>query len=236
MEKCIHLTPRLSAAADMLLGPVVADIGADHGRLAAALIQSGRAQRVIASDISESSLSKARMLAEKCALSDELVLRIADGLCALTPGEADSIAILGMGGTLIAKLLESGRDVAMQAKRLVLSPMRAADDLRYYLFHAGYDIVDEKLVLDSGRYYQLIAAKAGVPSPLPSFWPQGMYSLGPMLYQKRDPLLPPLVAKHIAGHQKRLSRAKRSGSTPEALLHELDELTAIQKLIDEGYS
>ncbi len=210
----------------------VADIGCDHGRLAAALLQSGTAQRVVAADISPASLEKARRLCSLCGLEDSLTLRLGDGLSILSPGEAEGIAILGMGGTLIARLLDATPDVAKHAE-LVLCPMRAADDLRYYLCHNGYAILDERLVADSRRVYQLIRARAGTPEPPPYGWPEDMYMLGHMLYTRRDPLLPPLVERYIAGHEKRLARAQAAGRCPQRLTGALDALYQIKRLIDE---
>ena len=59
----VGLTPRLTAALSMLYGSrIVADVGSDHGRLAAALIQRGVCERVIATDVSDASLLKGRQL------------------------------------------------------------------------------------------------------------------------------------------------------------------------------
>ena len=59
----IHLDSRLQAAL-LLAQPcgVCADIGADHGRLSAALLQSGRAKQVLVADVSAPSLNKAKIL------------------------------------------------------------------------------------------------------------------------------------------------------------------------------
>ena len=56
------LDPRLSLAFD-LYDPceLAADIGTDHAHLPAALLQRGRCQHMILTDISESALENARM-------------------------------------------------------------------------------------------------------------------------------------------------------------------------------
>ena len=55
-KRSVSLHPRLEAAA-ALLGKtsVLADIGCDHGRFSAAILQRGIAEKVIASDISQKS-------------------------------------------------------------------------------------------------------------------------------------------------------------------------------------
>ena len=53
----ISLDPRLTALADLCPAcRVFADIGADHGRLGAYLLQVGRCRRALLTDISASSL------------------------------------------------------------------------------------------------------------------------------------------------------------------------------------
>jgi tRNA (adenine22-N1)-methyltransferase len=145
MKEDIGLSQRLQAVADMVPpGSTVADIGCDHGKAAVALIRSGKAQRAICGDISAPSLDKARCLAHECGMEDRVSLRVGDGLAVLQPGEADAAVIAGMGGMLIAAILERGAASAPDA--LVLSPNRDAAKLRRTLVTCGYRIADETLV------------------------------------------------------------------------------------------
>ncbi len=230
----VHLRPRLARAADML-GPcaVIADIGSDHGRLAVALLQQGRAERVIASDISVASLEKAHSLAVLCGVEDRVCLRVADGFAALAPGEAEAILLAGMGGLMMVRILCAGEAVARAAKRIVLQPQGNAAELRAFLYENGYAIEEEAIVFDNGRYYQLIRTASGPPRPLPQGWPEGYLELGPVAYEGRDPLLLPLARKYRAGHQKRLRRAQRDGFTPALLLSALAALETIIALLEE---
>ena len=104
----IKLEPRLFELCDMVRGySCVADIGCDHGRLSCALLQSFDIKRVIAADISETCLQKARKLAEKCGLLSRIDIRCGDGLSVLCAEEADAVIIAGMGGELISNILEN---------------------------------------------------------------------------------------------------------------------------------
>ena len=98
-KRSVSLHPRLEAAA-ALLGKtsVLADIGCDHGRFSAAMLQRGIAGKVIASDISAPSLKKAEQLSNLCGLSSKMECRISDGFSAYSVGETDKAVILGMGG------------------------------------------------------------------------------------------------------------------------------------------
>ena len=75
-----------------------ADIGTDHGKIAAALVLSGRAERVIASDVNAGPLSKAKELSLKLGLTDKIELRLADGLAGMENAGVDQIIVAGMGG------------------------------------------------------------------------------------------------------------------------------------------
>lgn len=94
-KRSVSLHPRLEAAA-ALLGKtsVLADIGCDHGRFSAAMLQRGIAEKVIASDISAPSLKKAEQLANVCGLSSKMECRISNGFSAYSAGETDKAVIL----------------------------------------------------------------------------------------------------------------------------------------------
>ena len=105
-DRYVHLTPRLRCALSMLNGSgIVADIGCDHGRLTAALLQQHACEQVIAADISEPSLEKAKQLLFHIGLNDRVSFRLGNGLDVLDRSEnVDAIALLGMGGTLMVEL------------------------------------------------------------------------------------------------------------------------------------
>ena len=70
MAHMIQLDARLSLAYD-LYDPceLAADIGTDHAHLPAALLQRGRCQHMILTDLSESALKNARDTIIRCRLS-----------------------------------------------------------------------------------------------------------------------------------------------------------------------
>lgn len=226
----VHLRPRLVAAASFLRGAgTVADIGCDHGRLSVALLQQAIVSRVIASDISADSLLKGRMLAERCRIEEaQLSFVLSDGLSHLVPGEADAIVLAGMGGELIARLLEAGSATAHAAERIVMQPMGGTLELRRFLLQNGFRITDEKYVLDAGRYYQLILAAPGPgqPAELPQ---DALLEFGPVAFAKRDPLLRAALTRCRDGRLRRMQKAEKNGALPPQLAHELQ---GVQELLD----
>ena len=156
----IALDPRLSMIAD-LVGECAccADIGCDHGRLGAFLLQSGRCQRVMLADISAPSLMKARLLIDRLGLGGRAEFCVGDGARALT-GPVNAAVIAGMGGETISKIIAAGRDMLGDA-RLVLQPNVAVPQLRSTLSAQGYAITEERVVRDGGRCYVVIQAEPG---------------------------------------------------------------------------
>ena len=75
---------------------IAADVGTDHGYLAVWLLQSGRVERALASDVRPGPLQRARETAETCDLTDRLELYLADGLNYPGAERAQVITICGI--------------------------------------------------------------------------------------------------------------------------------------------
>jgi len=156
----LSLDPRLEKIAE-LCGRCVsfADIGTDHGRLGAYMLQTGLCERVQFTDISEMSLMKAKRLLSTLGLAGKASFLVGDGAKALAE-KADVAVIAGMGGETISGIIARGRDELADA-RLVLQPNVAAEDVRRQLAESGYAIHDEAVVRDGRRLYIIIAAEPG---------------------------------------------------------------------------
>ena len=200
----IALDPRLSMIAQMVGAcACCADIGCDHGRLGAFLLQTDQCRRVQLTDISEPSLSKARALIHGLGFTDRVRFAVGDGLNALEAAP-DAIVVAGMGGATIAQILQSGRD-RLNGARLVLQPNVAAPQLRQALCALDYTITDERVVQDGGRCYVIIQAEPG----------KADYSLkqlivGPVLLERMPEELKPYAAFRLRVAQKALSGAAAS--------------------------
>ena len=104
-EKRIVLDPRLSMIAEMVgRCETYADIGCDHGRLGAFLLQRGWVRQALLMDISDSSLEKARALIRLLGLSERTRFLVCDGADALDC-VPDVVVIAGMGGTTAAGIV-----------------------------------------------------------------------------------------------------------------------------------
>ncbi len=131
------------------------DIGTDHAYLPIYAVENGFSSGAIASDINEGPTERARKNVAECGLSKKIKVIRADGLCGLdayVQGEVD-IAIFGMGGELIAHILDASPWIKKIGNRFILQPMTAADDLRKYLAKNGFSIIEESLSEQSGKLY-----------------------------------------------------------------------------------
>ena len=205
----MQLDARLAAiAAFVPHGTTLADIGADHAYLAATLVMKGIAWRAVVGDLSAGACAAARRTALTQRLTREIDVRQGDGLSVLTPGEAESIVIAGMGGALIAEILSGAPAVLTSVQTLVLQPMNGAAKLRRWLYTNGWDIVDETLARAGGHLYEIIRAEHGA-AELPD---DVLLHIGARLFEKRDPLL----KAHIEAKIAKLTRAAGGMNTSAA--------------------
>ena len=130
------ITPRLKMVADLVPScNLVADVGTDHGYLPIYLVNKGICQRAIAADINKGPLSAAQKNIALTKVKDKIETILSDGLKNVE--KADCVTICGMGGELMASILENRKE---SMTRFVLQPQRSADVLRYYLAKNGFEI------------------------------------------------------------------------------------------------
>lgn len=140
-------------------GVSVADIGCDHAYVSCRLVELGISKRVYASDVREGPLQCAKSNVERFGYTDSITVRLADGLCGIEEFSPDDIIIAGMGGELIADILDRCQYVKQRYPNLILQPMTCSYELRKYLCENGYEIISESLCRDSGRIYECICCR-----------------------------------------------------------------------------
>ena len=158
----IKLDDRLSAVASLVRnGKRVADIGTDHGYLVAYLVERGICPSGIAADLRKGPLENARQTVIQQGLSDKIELILSDGLQNIPENTCDDIVIAGMGGNLIAEILEKAPWVKNENINIIAQPMTHAEVLRQYFIDNGFAINEEKTATDGKRYYCIISASFG---------------------------------------------------------------------------
>ncbi|MCL5058739.1 MAG: class I SAM-dependent methyltransferase [Actinobacteria bacterium] len=204
-----ELDPRLDAIVSHIPpGSRVADIGTDHALLPVSLVKTGRASRVVATELNEKPYQTALRQVMESGVNSLVEVRRGDGLVALRPGEVDVVVIAGMGGNTIAGVLERSPEVLAGVTRLVLQPMSDPGDLRMWLARNGWRLADEELVKDDGKFYVIIAAVPGEEPCRDGF----MMEIGPVLVGKCSPYLVEYLEKIKGDYQRVLSGLARSRS------------------------
>ena len=155
-EKICNLDGRLSCAASFVRkDSVVCDVGTDHAYLPVNLIQRGIAKRAVACDINEGPLERARWSAAKFGVTEKIRFVLADGLDGVEPERdgVNDIVICGMGGELIARIVDASEYTRKPEVCLILQPMTCAPELRQYLWDNGFCITAERLCEAAGKIY-----------------------------------------------------------------------------------
>jgi len=192
----LKLTDRLLKIASLVTeGKRVADIGTDHGYIPVYLLNQGKVPYAILADVNKGPLENARGEVRHNKLLDKVDLRLGSGIEVLEKGEVDEVIIAGMGGILISELLEAKLEVAHSVDKLILQPMQAQNELRKYLLNNGFEILDEVLVKEDFRIYEIIIAKYTGKNTVVS--DDIYYEVGIKLIENKDPLLNEFIDKKI---------------------------------------
>lgn len=157
----IKLSRRLHALLDWIpAGSRLADIGSDHALLPIAAVESGKATAAVAGEVNPGPFAAATKAVAEAGLSGQIAVRRGDGLEVLKSGEADCITIAGMGGSLIAAILERGRTAGKLegVRKLVLQPNVGEDLLRRWLLDHGWLLTDERIIEEDGKIYEVLSA------------------------------------------------------------------------------
>ena len=195
----MKLGSRLAAlAAFVPKGACLADIGTDHAYLPIELVQKDIAALAVAGDVHIGPYQAAKDNVEGLGLEHKISVRFGNGLAVLTPGEADTAVIAGMGGSTIIEILTSQPAVTYSLTRLILQPMVGAAAVRRWLVVNNWYIVEEQLVQDDGRLYEILVAEQGISAEFEPI----MYHIGMRLWESRPELLPLHIDQLIAQAQR----------------------------------
>lgn len=99
----------------------------DHAYLHIWLVKKGVIQKAIAADINMGPLQKAAFNIRRYNVGKQVDARLSDGLELIFPNEADDIVIAGMGGELIADIIEKAPWLKDVQKHLILQPMTSCN-------------------------------------------------------------------------------------------------------------
>ncbi len=211
------MTPRLYAIASMVpQGAFFADVGTDHAYLPIYLAENNLIFHAVAADINRGPLLRAKGNIKKYNLEEKIDTCLSDGFEELDGNSFDTASIAGMGGILIARILEK----APRGKLYILQPMRDAHFLRAYLSSNGFELVDEKLAEEGNKIYTVIAVRDGKEG----LSEKELY-LGKLL--KKDPLFEKFRTRLSNKYKKKYEGLKLSSTDKTAEIEECERIINI---------
>ncbi|HFR3773828.1 TPA: tRNA (adenine(22)-N(1))-methyltransferase TrmK [Streptococcus suis] len=157
------LSRRLEAVASYVpQGARLADVGSDHAYLPLFLVEQGRIDVAIAGEVVQGPYQSALQNVEQACQSDKISVRLANGLAAVElDDQVSTVTIAGMGGRLIAEILEAGKDKLGSVERLVLQPNNREDDVRRWLLAHDFQLIAEEILEENDKIYEILVAEKG---------------------------------------------------------------------------
>ena len=134
-------------------GAQFADIGTDHAYLPIYLLKRGIIKSAVAADINEGPLNSAREHASTMGITDNIKFVLTNGVQGLEGENLTDIAIAGMGGELIAEIIDKEDFLKNKDLRLILQPMTKQAHLRRYLLNSGFKITAESYSSSASKFY-----------------------------------------------------------------------------------
>lgn len=230
-ERDIVLSGRMQMVADMVTkGNILADIGCDHGFVSIYLLEKGICPKVIAMDVNEGPLLRAEEHVKQRNLTEDIDIRLSDGMEKLTLGEADSILVAGMGGRLVIKILTDYPEKTKSLKEIILQPQSEIHLVRKFLTESGFHILEENMTKDNGKYYPAMRVVYSGEKQAELSEQEQWY--GPLLLKQKNPVLLEYLQKEKEKyHQILLDIINNSNIKDEQLIEDINRR---QSLIDKA--
>lgn len=215
--KKIELSKRLHTASEFVVPNLsVLDIGSDHAYLPIYLVQNKHVPQAIAGEVALGPFRNAKSKVEQYQLEDKISVRLGDGLEVLKPADTiGTIFICGMGGALISTILKKGLEMNQlpEEARLVLQANNAEASLRQVLVTAGYKIIEEEIMEENDKIYELMIAEY---AKKPVEYTADSYVFGPILREKRSDIFIKKWIREIQKLDNILEQLEKSAHTEKA--------------------
>lgn len=157
----MNLDNRLKRITDFIPSDsYILDVGCDHALLDIYLALNRKNVKLIASDINENPLKIAKENIKKYNLEDKIKLEKADGVSKIND-EVDIVVIAGMGTSTINDIINNDLEKLKNVKKIIISSHTSSFELRENMNKKGFKIIDEAVVFDKGKYYEIIVYSNG---------------------------------------------------------------------------
>ncbi|SFL32592.1 tRNA (adenine22-N1)-methyltransferase [Paenibacillus sp. 1_12] len=155
----LRISKRLEMIANEVpTGSRLADIGSDHALLPVYLAQQKQIVKAVAGEVNLGPFQAASRQVRESALDQVIDVRHGNGLEVVEAGEIDVITIAGMGGALIADILEAGKDKLSGVNVLILQPNVGESNVRSWLIAHHWILQNEQILEEDGKIYEILSA------------------------------------------------------------------------------
>lgn len=211
-------------------GAIVADIGSDHAYLPCYLVAEGLAERAIAGEVVKGPFESAKKQVRQEGLEDRITVRLASGLAAIEPADGvTAITIAGMGGPLIASILEQDKARLDGVKRLILQPNVHAKAIREWAAANGWRIINEEILEENSKIYEIIVLE---PAEKAVEFEEKELLFGPVLMAQRSDVFHTKWQREMAQWQKIVASMDANAEAAD-IGEKKQELTQKIKLVEE---
>ena len=156
---------------------VIADIGCDHGYLIKIAFDKGLIKKAYAVDNKTCPLENAK---KNLSEYRDIVYLLSSGLTDIGI-DTEVVAIAGMGGNLIVKILEEGFDKLKNVNRIIIEANRNTEIVREFAVNNSFKIVSEKIIEEDSMFYEIIVLEKGKMELNPK-----EIKYGPLLLKNKD--------------------------------------------------
>ena len=222
-----RLSKRLGAVASYVQkGSRLADVGSDHAYLPLFLVEKGIIDYAVAGEVVQGPYQSALTNVAQAGKEKLIQVRLANGLSANeSSDQIDTITIAGMGGRLIADILEAGMDKLVGVQRLILQPNNREDELRIWLQEQDFQIVAEELVTENQKFYEILVVEPGSMELTPL-----EQRFGPCLLQEKSAVFLAKWQSELGKLTQSLERIPAQHQEDIRLLQ--DKISAIKEVLD----
>lgn len=229
------LSKRLNAAAEFVpAGARLADIGSDHAYLPCDLVEKKKIKFALAGEVASGPYERSKAEVQKRKLETFIQTRKGDGLAIIKPEDRiDTVSICGMGGLLITDILSQGKKEGKlhSVEWLVLQPNVGQASVREWLDHNQFIILDEKIVYENKKYYEIIFAKLDKQKKT-AIYSLEDYTFGVKLRKECHPLFVKKWQLEKAKFEQILERLKESENKENAQQKKiLEKIKEIEEMI-----
>lgn len=179
----------------------IADIGTDHGYIPIYLVKNNKCNSAIASDINKGPIEKASTNIRFEGLSEKIKCLLGGGLKPLKVGEVNGVIIAGMGGNLIRDIILEDIEKVKLYDFLILQPAQNPEVLREFLYNNNFEILNEDLILDDGKFYELFKVKYNENAKKINIKDEISYEISSILLESNNSLVNDYIKSKIKKYE-----------------------------------